>query len=261
MLLISFLGLVGMCVFFFPSRRRYTRCALVTGVQTCALPLPIFMDQMELRIAARHAAMRAELMKKEIDHRVMNSLQFISGLLSMQSHSLDLTDAAGALQMAANRVAAVAQVHRNFYADEAEEVTVVGFLRRLCADLSRILDREIEVRGDEGAVPTILVQPIGLITNEFVTNAAKHAAGRIEIIYTIKDGLHELMVCDEGPGLPPDFDPAMQKKSLGMRVLTNLAKQLNGTFAMKAAESGKGACFAITFPVEHQERRKLRSVQ
>src|SRR3546814_7331137 len=83
--------------------------------------------------------------------------------------------------MAANRVAAVAQVHRNFYADEAEEVTVVGFLRRLCADLSRILDREIEVRGDEGAVPTILVQPIGLITNEFVTNAAKHAAGRIEI--------------------------------------------------------------------------------
>src|SRR3546814_3729932 len=88
-----------------------------------------------------------------------------------------------------------------------------------------------------------------------------HAAGRIEIIYTIKDGLHELMVCDEGPGLPPDFDPAMQKKSLGMRVLTNLAKQLNGTFAMKAAESGKGACFAITFPVEHQERRKLRSVQ
>src|SRR3546814_10753920 len=105
--------------------------------------------------------------------------------------------AAGALQMAANRVAAVAQVHRNFYADEAEEVTVVGFLRRLCADLSRILDREIEVRGDEGAVPTILVQPIGLITNEFVTNAAKHAAGRIEIIYTIKDGLHELMRSEE----------------------------------------------------------------
>src|SRR3546814_3382414 len=98
------------------------------------------MDQMELRIAARQAARRAELMKKEIDHRVMNSLQFISGLLSMQSHSLDLTDAAGALQMAANRVAAVAQVHRNFYADEAEEVTVVGFLRRLCADLSRILE-------------------------------------------------------------------------------------------------------------------------
>src|SRR3546814_5694433 len=94
------------------------------------------MDQMELRIAARHAAMRAELMKKEIDHRVMNSLQFISGLLSMQSHSLDLTDAAGALQMAAHRVAAVAQVHRNFYAGEAGEGTGVGFFCRDRKDTS-----------------------------------------------------------------------------------------------------------------------------
>src|SRR3546814_823188 len=120
----------------------------------------LVMDQMELRIAARHAAMRAELMKKEIDHRVMNSLQFISGLLSMQSHSLDLTDAAGALQMAANRVAAVAQVHRNFYADEAEEVTVVGFLRRLCADLVRNFYLLVEVWGEQGAEPHLLVRPI-----------------------------------------------------------------------------------------------------
>src|SRR3546814_12433605 len=95
------------------------------------------MDQMELRIAARHAAMRAELMKKEIDHRVMNSLQFISGLLSMQSHSLDLTDAAGSLPMAANRVSAGAQGHRNFYADEAGEVNVWGFFHPLFAALSR----------------------------------------------------------------------------------------------------------------------------
>src|SRR3546814_13813550 len=48
------------------------------------------------RAACGHAAMRAELMKKEIDHSVMNSLQFISGLPSMQSHSLDLTKSAGA---------------------------------------------------------------------------------------------------------------------------------------------------------------------
>src|SRR3546814_12684541 len=96
------------------------------------------MDQMELRIAARHAAMRAELMKKEIDHRVMNSLQFISGLLSMQSHSLDLTDAAGSLPTAAHRVYAVAQVQRNVSTDEADGVNVVGFLCSLLADLSRL---------------------------------------------------------------------------------------------------------------------------
>src|SRR3546814_4746721 len=101
------------------------------------------------------------------------------------------------------------------------------------SDLSRILDREIEVRCDEGAVPTILVQPIGLITNEFVTNAAKHAAGRIEIIYTIKDGLHELMVCDEGPGLPPDFDPAMQRSEEHTSELQSLMRISYAVFCLK----------------------------
>src|SRR3546814_12057144 len=117
------------------------------------------MDQMEFRIAARHAAMRAVLMKKAIDQLVTNSLQCISGRLCMQSHSLDITDAAGALQMAANRVAAVAQVYRNFYADEAEEVTVVGFLRRPSADLSRIFDCGVErksvVLGKGGSVRVV----------------------------------------------------------------------------------------------------------
>src|SRR6185437_4169668 len=63
----------------------------------------VVMDQMELRLSARQAITQAQLMAKEIDHRVTNSLQFISGLLMMQGRNLH-SEAASHLQMAANRV-------------------------------------------------------------------------------------------------------------------------------------------------------------
>ena len=113
----------------------------------------VVMDQLELGLSARQAVSKANLMGKEIDHRVMNSLQFVSGLLTMQSRSPEVGDAAKHLQQAANRVTAVAQVHRHFYADVADEVSCIAYLRRLCDDLAAILDREIVIDGDEEMVP------------------------------------------------------------------------------------------------------------
>ncbi len=207
----------------------------------------VVMDQMELRLSARRAVSQAQLMAREIDHRVMNSLQFISGLLAMQSRAPDVADAASELRMAANRVAAVAQVHRNFYSDEADEVSCVTFLRRLCADLSSILGRPVEVHGDEGNVPTTWIQPIGLMVNELVTNAAKHGTGKIEVAYKVDGGMHELIVCDEGEGLPAGFDPEQSVKGLGMRVVKTLASQLGGHMAASANPTGRGSCFTVAF--------------
>lgn len=188
----------------------------------------IVMAQIEMHLSARRAVSQAELMAKEIDHRVMNSLQFVSGLLSMQSRSLNDVDAIGHLQLAANRVAAVAQVHRHFYAEAANQASCITFLRRLCVDLESILSREIQVRGDEGDIPTTSVQPIGLIVSELVTNAAKHGRGLIDVHYQIEANHHTLIVSDEGRDLPKDFDPAAASQSLGMRVVVSLAQQLGG---------------------------------
>ncbi|MDQ2736766.1 MAG: ATP-binding protein [Pseudomonadota bacterium] len=209
----------------------------------------VVMDQMELRLSARQAVFKAEIMAREIEHRVMNSLQFISGLLMMQSRVPDLTDTAGQLQMAANRVAAVARVHRHFYSNEAAEMmSCLTFLRRLCGDLSGILGKSIEVIGDEVDVPTTRIQPIGLIVNELVTNAAKHATGKIKVTYGVRGDGHELSVSDEGDGLPPGFDPDKRGEGLGMKVVGTLARQLGGRMIAGANPTGRGSCLTVVFP-------------
>ena len=208
----------------------------------------VVMDQLELRLSARRAVAKAEMMAREIDHRVMNSLQFISGMLAMQSRSPGLTDAASQLEIASNRVAAVARVHRHFYLEDAgESVSCLTYIERLCADLSGILERPIEVDGDEGNIPTISIQPIGLIINELVTNAAKHGTGKIEVSYRVSGDLRSLIVCDRGKGLPVDFDPETARTGLGMRVVGALAQQLGGRLTATGNADGRGACFTVTF--------------
>jgi len=210
----------------------------------------VVMDQLELRLSARRAVAKAEIMTREIDHRVMNSLQFISSMLAMQSRAAAAPEAASQLEIAASRVAAVGRVHRHFSLDEAAaSVSCVTYLRRLCADLSGILETPIEVEGDDGKVPTTQVQPIGLIVNELVVNAAKHGAGRITVSYRCGDEC-VLSVCDQGKGLRRGFDPAKSVAGLGMKVVGVLAKQLRGKLTAGRNPAGRGACFTVTFPAE-----------
>ena len=208
----------------------------------------IVMDQLELRLSSRQAVGKANLMAKEIDHRVMNSLQFVSGFLTMQSRSAGAGEAAVHLELAANRVTAVAQVHRHFYADGADEVSCVDYLKRLCGELATILGREVVVEGDDAMVPATSIQPIGLITNELVTNAAKHGAGKIAVAFRVTHDINRLIVCDEGSGLTEGFDPHSATAGLGMRVITTLVKQLRGTLDVGPRADGIGACFSVQFP-------------
>ncbi len=214
----------------------------------------LVMDQLEFRLSAIKALAQAgkaleqtKLLAREIDHRVMNSLQFVSALLRMQEKTGD-ADAAQHLQMAANRVAAVARVHRHFHLeDDTANVGAVTYLRRLCDDLSGILGVPIEVEGDEGSLPTTAIQPVGLIVNELVTNAVKHGAGKVTVTCR-RSNAWELIVCDQGAGFPLGFNPATSVSGLGMRVVQTLTKQLGGKVTADTNPEGRGACFKVAFP-------------
>lgn len=208
------------------------------------------IDQLELRLSAMKGIAQANLLAREIDHRVMNSLQFVSGLLRLQGKTAG-SEARSHFEAAASRVAAVARVHRHFQlVDNTSQVPALSYLRRLCDDLSGILGVTVEIEGgpEPDLLPTTLIQPVGLIVNELVTNAAKHGAGKIIVGYKTRDAHRELIVCDQGEGFPQGFDPATSTRGLGMKIVDVLAKQLGGVVSARQNPAGRGACFAVTFP-------------
>jgi two-component sensor histidine kinase len=214
------------------------------------------MDQLEFRMSALRALAladkslaQANLLAREIDHRVMNSLQFVSSMLSLESKNSEGTDASKYLDAASNRVAAVARVHRHFHIDEeSEQVSALPYLNSICVELSEILGVPIEVVGESSLLPTIAIQPVGLIVNELITNAAKHGAGKITVAFHSKNSHRELVVCDQGTGLALNFDIAKGTRGLGMKIVNVLTGQLSGKFTAANNPSGGGACFSVSFP-------------
>jgi len=205
---------------------------------------------MELRLAKFLAIARANLMGSEVDHRAMNSLQLVASLLHLQSRAAG-GEVGQQLTTAANRVLAVARVHRTFSADEtADRVPVLAYLRRLCGELSESLDASIVVDGREASVPKTQILAIGLIVNELATNAKKHGEGTITVTFNTRaDGQCELCVFDHGKGLPEGFSlDRSSRRGLGMRVIDALVAQLSGKLLAGPRPAGRGACFAVMFP-------------
>ena len=225
----------------------------------------VVMDQIELRLSARRAisglsgmvaqkdaALRqADLMSKEIDHRVMNSLQMVSSLLALQGRAAQAGPAAEQLAQAASRVNAIGQVHRHIYlTDAVDQVEARAYLTSLCGELDGLTAAtrgRIQVDVPEVGLSTRQIVPLGLIVNELVTNAAKHGSGTITVALNKRQGGYALSVDDEGSGLPADYDPA-QSKGLGMRLISSLVRQLRGQLLVGHKSGGSAARVTVLFP-------------
>jgi two-component sensor histidine kinase len=212
----------------------------------------VVTDELAMRLAARRALVRADIMKAEVDHRVMNSLQFVSSLLQLQGRNGASMETREQLLAAAHRVRAIARTHRVFSADETRDrLPIVAHLRELCDELAGILDAEIGVEGaPETSVPKDQVLAIGLIVNELAANARKHGAGRrIVVSFGLSEGEHELAVTDDGHGLPEGFSTAGPAgHGLGMKVVRALTAQLKGRLSTRPPPAGRGTCVAVSFP-------------
>ncbi|ACL61415.1 sensor histidine kinase [Methylobacterium nodulans] len=188
----------------------------------------------------------------EVSHRVKNSLALISGLLTLQARPLGGA-ARRALEEASQRVHAVARVHDQLWRGAGtRDIDLRPFLCDLCSAVGTTAPRHSTVCHAEPAIVSAdLAVPLGLFVNELLTNAYKYAypageEGEVRVLGTnLPDGRYRLEVSDAGRGLPPGFDLAKSRESLGMRVITRLAAQLGGELTAGAAEPG--ARFILVF--------------
>jgi two-component sensor histidine kinase len=195
---------------------------------------------------------RQDMLAQEFDHRLVNSLQVIVSLLSLQSRTAG-PEAAAQLTIAAKRVASFGRVHHRLHLlDHQEGVEFKEYLSGLCEDLSDLLFQgetasAIVVEGTKIRIPTMFAIPLGFIVNELITNSAKYAKSNIIVRLETDPALgHLLSVVDDGPGLPAGFDPAASK-GLGMKIISSLVKQISGNLQIASGENGCGARFTVSF--------------
>ena len=218
------------------------------------------MAQLNLRLALRQKdelLAQRELLMQELNHRVKNSLQLISGIVGLARRSVRDPAASAALDDVRGRIVSVAAVHEHLYRagdGGLDTIELAAFLRSLLDELRRSAPGAagIEFRA-EGPVPVPLAWavPLALVANELVTNALKHAypegvGGPVRVALSpLAAGGYALTIADEGRGLPPGFDPAAAE-TLGIRLLGALAAQI-GAAVSRDGSGPRGARFTVAF--------------
>jgi PAS domain S-box-containing protein len=207
----------------------------------------------------RSSLREKEVLLAEVHHRVKNNLQLISSLLSLQATLVKDASARGVLAESRNRVRSIALVHENLYrAGNFAGVAMGTHVQSVCAQLFRSHDLHSQCIELETSLANLTLDldqavPCGLIVNELVSNALRHAfpggrGGRVRVeLRDLGGGQYALVVSDDGVGLPADFDLG-RGQSLGMQLVGDLTRQLGGTVAL--SREG-GTTFTITFRSDH----------
>ncbi len=196
-----------------------------------------------------------EVLLREVHHRVKNNMQVICSLLNLQSKYVEDTKVGEMFKESQNRIRSMALIHENLY--HSEDVANVDF-RKYVENLVYGLFRSFGVTNNH-ITPRIEVEnvpldiniaiPCGLIINELVANSLKHAfvdgrQGEIVIALHPTDGAIELVVSDNGVGIPEEVD-FRNTETLGLYLVTILAEdQLEGEIKLMR---GGGTAFHITF--------------
>jgi two-component sensor histidine kinase len=195
----------------------------------------------------RYAALATEreVLLREVNHRVGNSLQIIASLLHLQANSSTQDDVKAALTNAMGRVAAVAQVHRRLYTShDLKNVLLNQYLDALLEDLRRSAEGNRMSRLTLKAEP-IEIDPdravaIGIIVNELVMNAVKYAypngAGPIHVNLNAQSDDLVLSIADEGVGLNVKTDP--RSTGMGQRIVTAMASKLDASVERDPTHAG-----------------------
>jgi PAS domain S-box-containing protein len=212
-------------------------------------------EQKEAEVRIKASLEEKEILLKEIHHRVKNNLQIVSSLLQLQASYIKDTDALQIFEESRDRIKSMALIHEQLY--QSNDLAQIDFPEYLRSLLNMVLSAhrsnrtrvETNLHVDPVSLDLDTAIPVGLITNELVTNSLKYAfagrsVGEIGVRLTKSEsGDFLLMISDNGVGLPEkfNFDKAT---SLGLRLVRILTRQMRARLEIS---NGMGTQFRVYF--------------
>jgi two-component sensor histidine kinase len=228
----------------------------IAFLQGAANILGMAIEQQHYQRKLQAALDRHQILLKEVNHRVKNSLQVVSAMLHLQAKAIGDAVLSEHLTEASTRVSAVGRAYERLaYNADYEKIDLVAYLREVMEDLETAVapcnvhfetPEEIQFAADRAII-------VALIINELVLNAGKYAypegaegAIWVRLVQTEQNAVL-ITVRDEGVGLPGGFDPATSKR-LGTRLVNALAKQLGAELTRPASTVGTN--FTLLVPLQ-----------
>ncbi|MCS3923855.1 PAS domain S-box protein [Methanosalsum natronophilum] len=196
---------------------------------------------------------RNQVLIQEIHHRVKNNLQVIISLLNMQSNLFTDEKIKGAFRESQSRIRSMSLAHEKLYAgDNVANVEISDYITSLVNHIKQMnmsvnIPVEIDIDVDELYLNMDTTIPLGLLVNEIVTNSFKHAfdgrdKGNISISFKEIDEGYNLVIQDDGIGLPDDIN-INDLNSLGLKIIDLLVQQLGGKVEVN---NSNGTCYIIS---------------
>jgi PAS domain S-box-containing protein len=207
-------------------------------------PLKVLQEQLDGRIHELGLRLRErEVLLQEVHHRVKNNLQLVSSLLRMQGREVGDPRVASSLEECQSRIHSIAAIHDGLYlSEDFSRVALASYARSL---ITRIMQASgispsvvaVEIAVDDVELGVDRAIPCGLLINELVTNALKHAfpdgrRGTVRVSVLRAGDELELVVGDDGVGMAPAVDIG-QEASLGLRLVSILVDQLDAALTVE----------------------------
>jgi two-component sensor histidine kinase len=232
----------------------------IAFLQGAANILGMAIERQRQERALKAALEYQQVLVKEINHRVKNSLQLVASMLSLQAG--DDPEVGRRLQEASSRIMAIGRAHERLYrSPQVEKIELAGYLSDICRDLQEVTPNcDVSFDASEPLfLNTDRAISVALVVTELVANAAKYAYpngthGAICVRLGRVDGeVARVSVNDEGVGLPPDFE-IDKKVGLGMRLIGALARAAKGQ--VRIERRAHGTEFVLEIPSSTDEAAK-----
>ncbi|MCX5814687.1 MAG: ATP-binding protein [Proteobacteria bacterium] len=197
-----------------------------------------------------------ELLLREVHHRIKNNMNVITSLLSLQADMLKDPSAIAALEDSGSRVRSMMMIlyDKLYRSADFREISAKEYLTSLIDEIAiNFPNRDmvtIEKQIDDIILDAKILSPAGIILNELLTNAMKHAFigrenGKISVSLSFKDNHATLMIQDNGVGIPESID-ITASTGFGMQLVGILTEQLEGSMTI---EREKGTKFILEFEI------------